>query len=118
MAKKAALILEFDVLGKPWTLRCLDKKRYCRSKTRANSVAITYRHKRRIDLSPAGLDHETLVHELVHAYLYEMCLYSTNDMSLDDLEEVFCELLSKRGREVLDLADALVARIKECDTIE
>jgi hypothetical protein len=88
----------------------MKRKKYV-DKNGNDSVAITTFHKRRIDLSPYGRDLETIVHELVHAYLHELCLHSTNEMTADDVEEVFCELMAKRGRELLDLADSLYAKI-------
>lgn len=96
----------FQVLGKNWVLRLMKRKKYDQ-KNGDTSVAMTTFHKRRIDLAPDGRDLETLAHELVHAYLYEMCIHSTNGMTVDDLEEVFCELMAKRGRELLDLAERL-----------
>lgn len=98
-------VIDFQVLGKKWTLRPLDRKKY-RRKYGNDSVAITNVNKRRIDLSPNGLDLETIVHELVHAFLGEICTHSAN---LDDesLEEIFAELLAKRGREILETGDYL-----------
>lgn len=103
---KGYLQLSLDVLGKPWTLRVLSEK-YFKKKNGNGAAAVTKVHKRRIELRPKFLDHETIVHELVHAYLYEMCLHSANEMSLNDLEEFFAELMAKRGRELLDKADRI-----------
>lgn len=101
---KGYLQLDFFVLGKEWTLRVLSEK-YFKKKNGNAAAAVTKVHKRRIELRPKFLDHETIVHELVHAYLYELCIHSTNEMSLNDLEEVFAELMAKRGRELLDKAE-------------
>lgn len=97
--------INFEIMGKSWTLRVLKKKKY-HKKNGTDSVAITYINKRRIDLGPDGVDLETIIHELTHAYLTEIC---TKSALLDDeqMEEIFAELMSKRGREMLDLADAL-----------
>jgi hypothetical protein len=103
---KGYLQLTFDVLGKPWTLRVLSEK-YFKKKNGNESAAVTKVHKRRIELRPKFLDHETIVHELTHSYFYEMCLHSTNEVTADDMEEFFAELMAKRGRELLDLADRL-----------
>ncbi len=112
----AVITLRFAVIGKAWKIRSLTTAQYIKKKVRNNSVAITYFHKRRIDLSPEGSDHESIVHELVHAYLYEMCTHSA-DLTTDAQEEIFCELLAKRGLEILTLADTLVARIKKCKAL-
>lgn len=101
---KGYLQLEFFILAKPWTLRVLSEK-YFKKKNGNSAAAVTKIHKRRIELRPKFLDRETIVHELVHCYLYEMCIHSTNEMSLADLEEFFAELMAKRGTELLDKAE-------------
>ncbi len=102
--------INFEILGKPWILRVLKRKRYTK-KNGYDSVAITYRDKRRIDVSRDGADLETVVHELVHAYMTELCTYSA-ELDDDQIEEIFAELLAKRGRELLDLADTIYAEIQ------
>jgi hypothetical protein len=85
----------FEVLGKVWTLRLMKRKKYAK-KNGKDSVAMTYRQKRRIDLSPFGKDLETITHEITHAYLTELCLDSANP-DADALEEIFCEMMAKHG---------------------
>ena len=103
--------LKIEILGKPWLLRVLKKKKY-KNKHGADSVAITHINKRRIDLGPDGTDLETIIHELVHAYLTEMCTKSS-DLEDDQLEEIFAELMAKRGREMLDLADSIYKAVSQ-----
>jgi hypothetical protein len=104
--------LKFEVLGKEWQLKVLSSKKYV-NKHGYDSLAVTLGWKRKIFVHGEGVDKETLIHELLHAYLHEMCLKSSNDISTDDLEEIFCEFLSKRGRELLDLADSLLVMIEQ-----
>lgn len=97
--------IKFKVLSKDWTLRLLKKKKY-KGKYGNDSVAICNVNKRRIDLGTSGHDLETIVHELVHAFLGELCLNSA-DMDDENIEEIFAELMAKRGKELLALADDL-----------
>lgn len=103
---------DFKILGKCWTIRALKKSKY-NKKNGKDSVAVTKMHKRCIDLGPKGCDLESIVHELVHAYLYEMCLHSTNELTIPDLEEVFAELMAKRGYEILHLAESLMTTLSQ-----
>lgn len=103
--------VNFRVMGKKWTLRVLRRKRYDK-KHGGDSIALTKVHKRRIDLTPSGTDLETIVHELVHAYLAEICT-KTTDLDEEQLEEIFCELMSKRGKELLRLADSLHKKVQK-----
>lgn len=103
--------IRFKILGKSWLIRSLPTKEYESKKYRKGSVAITRLHKRRIDLSPQGRDKETIVHELVHAYMSELCVNSMSP-STDDVEEFFCELMSKYGKKLLELADLLHTKLR------
>ena len=102
--------IKFDILGKKWTLRLLKKKKY-RAKNGSDSVAITDVNKRRIYLGPRGRDLETITHELFHAYLGECCTHSA-DLDEDSFEEIAAELVAKRGRELLTLAEELHRKIR------
>lgn len=102
--------INFEILNREWTLRVLNRKKYTK-KNGNDSVGITYGWKRRIDVG-TGVTHEDLCHELVHAYLAEMCMGSMNEISISDMEEFYAELMSKRGRELLDLADNLLEQIQ------
>lgn len=101
--------IKISILSKKWTVRIMSKKRYKRCNGK-DSVAIANIHKRRIDLSPKGRDKETIVHELVHAYLAEMCTHSC-DLDNDNLEEIFAELMARRGEEILKLSHTLLLRV-------
>lgn len=103
--------IKFKVLNKGWTLRMYAKGPY-KDKNGTDSVALARYHSRKIDISPKGRDLETIVHELTHAFLYELCLGSMNNLTLEDQGEIFAELMAKRGRELLDLADYLFNQIQ------
>lgn len=105
------IIIKFKILGKSWQLRLLTKDHY-KNKHGWDSVAITLMYKSKIDLSPKGLNTETIIHELVHAYMYELCTYSA-DLDVDAKEEIFAELMAKRGYELLKLADKLMLEIEK-----
>ena len=107
--------IPFKVLGKTWKLRILSKKRY-HKKHGKDSLAISVLYKRRIDIPAKKISLETMVHELVHAYLHEMCYKSTHDITTDDLEEIFAELMAKRGTELLKLAANLMTMLDKIRT--
>lgn len=102
--------ISIRVLGKPWKLRLFTRKKFNKKHDKF-CVAITNINKRRIDFSPDGVDKETIVHELVHAYLGEFCLYST-DLDVDNLEEIFAEMMAKRGQEILDKSASLLKKLR------
>lgn len=102
--------VRFDILGKKWKLFTMTARDY-KKEWGKDSVAVTETKQRKIYLSPGGVELCTIIHELVHAYVAELCLSSTS-MSTDDLEEVFAELMASRGQELLDLATYALSRIE------
>lgn len=104
------LTIKFQVLGKKWTLRVMGMRRYMK-KNGDDSLAITHVSKRRVDLSPFGCNRDTVMHELVHCYLAEMCTHSAT-IDADELEEIFAEMLAHRGRELLRLGEKLTRKVK------
>lgn len=109
MRKKKRREIEFRILGRPWRVRIMGKRAYYLVNA-PTSVAATHGSKREIHLSPYGMDIETLTHELVHAYLEELCTHSAG-LDRDAFEEIVCEFIAKRGKELMDLAHSLSERI-------
>jgi hypothetical protein len=103
------LIINFEILGKEWKLKVLKNRRY-KKKNGEDSVGMTKGWKRQIDLPILGVELETIIHELVHAYLTEMCHDGTAP-TVADLEEIYSELMAKRGQELLNLAADLFDQI-------
>lgn len=103
-------VIKFKILGKNWKLGLLNTVEYRAKHGRHMGVAVTDVNTREIDLSPKGRDLETIYHELIHGYLGEMCVHSC-DLDDDNLEEIFCELFSKRAKEILELGIELKEKL-------
>jgi hypothetical protein len=103
--------IKFKVLGRKWKLILYTKEEF--NKKRGNAhVGETDVNKRRIYLRPDGFDLETVIHELIHAYLGEMCLNSS-DLDGAAMEEICCEMFSKRGADILRMATKLYSQVKK-----
>lgn len=103
--------IPFKILGKDWKLLLVAKKRF-KNKGCSDTIAYTSGDDRKIFLGSQGKGIETIRHELVHAFLAELCLGST-DLDNDNLEEIYADFMAKRGRELLDLADVLLDLIQD-----
>ncbi len=95
--------LPVRIVGKVWKVKRLSKRTF-RKKFGTDCVAIMDMDKRKIWLYLA--DRETVAHELVHAYLAELCV-GRADIDAAALEEVFCEFFAKFGQEALLLASQI-----------
>ena len=104
--------IKFKILDKKWRIKLYPSKKYVK-KHGYDSLAVTIAYKRKIDVHADGFNTETIYHELIHAYLHEMCLSSTNEITKDDLEEIYSELFAKRGEEIIVLCANLMKSIKK-----
>lgn len=108
------LTCPITVCGHRWVLLFVPQAAY-EARHGSDSDAITIADNRRIYISEEGASYQTLVHELVHAYLAELCVSTMTRLSKSDLEEIFCELMAKHGKQIIRLARQLErAYKKEC----
>lgn len=104
--------MNFKIMGKDWTICVLNKKKY-KKKHGMGTLAVTHREKRYIDINTVdSLEREVVMHELLHAYSAELCIDSM-DLDSENYEEFFAELFSKRGYEILAVAEDLFWRLKD-----
>lgn len=102
------------ILGHRWVLLFMPQAAYD-SRHGDDSEGCTMQNTRRIYISEEGASYQTIVHELVHAYMGELCVSTTTRLSKNDLEEIFCELVAKHGKQIIRLARQLErAYRKEC----
>lgn len=98
---------KFELLGKHvWTVHYLRKHEFVK-RFGAETYGITECDDKAIYLTPSRLKMETVVHELIHAYLWELCA-KTADLEDDQLEEVMAEMFSKYGKQILRRADLII----------
>jgi hypothetical protein len=102
------LAFRFKVLGHSWIAYYLPEKEF-RQKYGTSYVGMAECEDRELFLLTKGLKLGTIVHELHHAYVHELCLDSA-DLSGDQMEEACAELMAKYGRKILDQGDEILAR--------
>lgn len=100
------LACPISICGHKWILLFMPQANY-ESRHGSDSQGVTTSDNRRIYISEEGASYETIVHELVHAYMAELCVSSTTRLTKNDLEEVYCELMSRHGKQLLRLARKL-----------
>jgi hypothetical protein len=103
--------IKFKIMGRRWKLILYTAKAY-KKKRGADHVGETDVNKRRIYLCPDGFDFETIAHELVHAFLGEMCLHSA-EIDGEAMEEICAEMFSKRGADILALSTDLLTEVQK-----
>lgn len=99
-----------NLLHKKWRVVVRSDKVHEERFPQTHAVAVL--EDRKIYIRKSSLNMETITHELVHALTYEL---SFTELQLDDdqVEEFFCELFAKYGRNLLQIADSVVKAYKK-----
>lgn len=84
---------KIEIKGIKWSYYRLPHDKY-KQLHGDNSLAHVLKHKREIVFDAKYLDLPTVLHEVTHAFFSSCCIDSTNDLSNDDVEEIFCEIVS------------------------
>lgn len=103
----------FDVLGLPWTAHFLPKKTFNRhhAEDGYDVAAVTVCDDKQIHFRRAKLTRETVIHELCHAYIFELGA-ARADLNSDQLEEVYCDMVAKFGERIWKQADEILLAYK------
>lgn len=99
-----------SVLAKTWKVIVRSDKLHERYFPDTHAIAVL--DDRKIHVRKSSVNAETLIHELVHAYQYELSFY---ELQLDDdqVEEWFAELIAKYGEIIFSNAEELVSRLSK-----
>jgi len=85
--------VKIQIKGATWECRLLTKKKY--EKLHGyDSSAITVGNARQIDFLKADLIPGFVIHELLHAYVYE-CNTESSNLDPDQREELCCSILGE-----------------------
>ena len=76
------------------------------------TAAITIGETRCIIFSEDSVDLATVIHECVHAYYSDLCVGSA-DLTSDQIEEVFAEMFSQYGDEIIKQSRKLLKALKK-----
>jgi hypothetical protein len=102
------LAYRFKVLGHSWIAYYLPAKEF-RAKYGIDYVGLAECEDRELFLLTKGLKVGTIIHELHHAYVHELCLDSAN-LSGDQMEEACSELMAKYGHIILKQGEEILAK--------
>jgi hypothetical protein len=96
------------VLGHTWIIYFLPSRQF-KKNFGADCLGVTLTEERQIHLRAKSLKLETVVHELVHAYVTELCLDVTG-LQAGQMEEAMCDLFARYGARLLKQSEEALAK--------
>ena len=99
------------IKGIKYNVRILSKKSY--TKKYSNSYAHVNRDSREIIFRDDHIKKTTVIHEVTHAFINTLCLGSCNDLTLEDFEEIICEMLEVHLMDINRVSNEILSFLKE-----
>lgn len=100
------------VKGIKFKVRLLEKKVYIK-KHSENSYAHCDRQERELVFRKDHIKKKTIIHEVTHAFINSIHLGSTDDLTINDFEEIICEMLEDHLMDINKLSNQILAYLKE-----
>lgn len=104
-------MLKVNIKGLEWSCRKLRHKDY-RNKHGSSSLAVCVKGERKLDFDASEFRYSTVLHEVVHAFMGSLCLHSTSDISMEDMEEIFAELIENHVEDIIETAKFIYKELK------
>lgn len=108
--------MKLNIRGRKWTIKVLPSKEFI--KTHGKSTGAITRFKfRDIIFDKTELTIQTIIHELIHAYMSESHLQSATRLKVIDYEEIVCETLSEYIYEILRQAEYINSKFNRLNKL-
>ena len=117
--KPKYLAMRLPVLDKTWIVYYCSKRYFDKKHKEefdgsqpSGTLAFMVADDKRVFFRANKLSRETIIHELVHCYLWELCLWSLrhkeSEAPIEEVEEAFCDMMAKYGKTLLGQADKII----------
>jgi hypothetical protein len=109
-------VLIIDIKGVPYKVLLQDKEKYQKSHG-GNSYAHVNKHTKEIVFRKDHIEKRIVIHEVVHAFLNQCHLASCNDLSVEDFEEIVCELMEDHLLDITKVSNTIFKELRAAATL-
>lgn len=103
--------------GVKWNYACLSDKEY-EKRFGTDSAGLTNKHQNEMYFKKCEFKFSLIIHELVHVYSKLMCLSDTNDISVEDFEEIRATFNETNNVQIIQKAIHIYTRINPKDNVK
>ncbi len=108
--------LKCKINGTAWTIEVISAKEMRKQKT-GDIAGLCIASDKIIYLDKdGGVDYQIILHELFHAFASDLHLGDTNNMELDDIEEVFAGMFSEKADKIVRLGKRVFKQLKKMES--
>lgn len=110
--KRCLVQIKVRINGDNWKIKVVTAKVMAKQKESDDQFAgLCVPSEKTIYLDEDSVDHQTVLHELYHAYFSYLYLDDTTTLTLSDLEEITANFFCSKAPEVLRKAKSILKRL-------
>lgn len=102
---------KISIKGVLYTYQALTPSKY--KKHNPESMAHVEKSKKEIIFDKSELSLKVVIHEVTHAFINQCHLGSTSDISLEDFEEVICELMEDHIFDIISVSEEIYRELSK-----
>ena len=106
-------MIKFKVQGKNWTIKIVNVDEMKDVRADGDFAGLCIWDDRLILIDEESVDFQTVAHEIYHAYFGYLHLGDTNNLTIDDYEEITASWFAENGEEVLLQAKKLTKELQK-----
>ena len=104
--------MEIQIKGVKFKVELLSKEQYIKDH-KDDSVAHLEKIKKTLTFRKDYISKKICIHEVTHAYINACHLGSCSDISMDDFEEIICELMEEHIDDIKRTSNEILRFLKE-----
>lgn len=110
-------MLQVNIKGFHWQIELLDHPTYVES-LGDTSAAIADRSLKKIYINEEYFNIKTVRHEIVHAFMDSLCLSSCENLSIEDYEEIVCEVIANHIIDIEKTSQYILKKLTKNEIIK
>lgn len=103
-------ILKVSIKGLDYTVQLLDKNKF--EKVHGKDLAYLDKTKRQFCFRKDHVEKTTVIHEVTHAFINSLHLGSCNELTLEDFEEIICEMLEDHLLDISRISNQIYRHLR------
>lgn len=106
--------IKTKINGTAWSVEVVTAKQMKKEREDGEELGgLCISDEKRILIAVDCVNYRVIVHELYHAYFSDLHLSDTNDIKLNDFEEIAASLMSDKGEEMVRKAKRILKRLQK-----
>lgn len=101
------------IKGDKWTFKIVTLKEIAKQADNIEAAGLCVPYEKTIYIREDSVEYGVVAHELFHAFFSYLHLSDTNNIALDDAEEICASLIAAEGEELVKMAKKLTKDLKK-----